>query len=307
MAGNTIDTSVDCGARARLLTLATRAAVMTAVLLVGLKLATWWFTGSVSLLASLVDSLMDVAASGINLLAVRWALAPPDDEHRFGHGKAESLAGLAQAAAIAGSAAFVLLHAAERLANPRPLDHVGAGIVVMVLSIIATALLVGLQRHVIRRTGSVAIRADSLHYVSDLLTNAGVLLALALALAGWPWADAVIGLVIGAYVLWCALRIGHQAVQTLMDRELPPKEQQRILALAQADPEVLGARDLRTRQAGAVRFVQLQLELDGGLPLARAHEIATRVAAAIEADYPGADVGLHLAPVARAAGEAESR
>lgn len=279
--------------------MATTAAVATASLLVVTKLAAWLLTGSVSLLASLVDSLMDVLASGINLVAVRWALAPPDEEHRFGHGKAESLAGLGQATFIAGSALFLVFHVVDRFVNPRPLEHLGLGIAVMVLSMIATTLLVVLQKYVIRRTGSVAIRADSLHYVSDLLTNAGILLALGLALGGWLWADPVIGLLVAGYILWSAIRIGVDAVQTLMDRELPKEEQQRILAVAARPAEVSGVHDLRTRQAGRVRFIQLHLELPAEMPLQRTHAVAEQVANELRAAFPGADVIIHQDPAAR--------
>lgn len=271
----------------------------TALLLVVTKLAAWLLTGSVSLLASLIDSLMDVLASGINLVAVRWALAPPDEEHRFGHGKAESLAGLGQATFIAGSALFLVFHVVDRIVNPRPLEHLGLGIAVMVLSMIATTLLVVLQRHVIRRTGSVAIRADSLHYVSDLLTNAGILLALGLAMGGWLWADPLIGLLVAGYILWSAIRIGKDAVQTLMDRELPHEEQQQILAVATRPPEVSGVHELRTRQAGRVRFIQLHLELPAELPLLRTHAVAEQVANELRAAFPGADVIIHQDPVER--------
>jgi ferrous-iron efflux pump FieF len=258
--------------------------------LVVVKLGAWLLTGSLSLLASLVDSLMDVMASAVNLVAVRWSLAPPDEEHRFGHGKAESLAGLGQAAFIAGSALFLVFQAVDRFVNPRPLEHLGVGIGVMVFSILATAALIGLQRYVIHRTGSVAIRADSLHYVSDLLTNAGILVALGLALAGWLHADALIGLAIAGYILWSALQIGMDAVNTLMDRELPEEERAHVMAIALAEAEVLGAHDLRTRQSGPVRFIHLHIELKPGMPLYRAHAVSERVAARIRAAFPGADV-----------------
>jgi ferrous-iron efflux pump FieF len=272
---------------------------------VAAKLGVWLLTGSVSLLASLIDSVMDVLASGINLLAVRWSLAPPDEEHRFGHGKAESLAGLGQATFIAGSALFLVFHVIDRLLNPQPLEHLGIGIAVMVFSMIATALLIGLQRYVIRRTGSVAIRADSLHYVSDLLTNAGILVALALALLGWLWADPLIGLVVAGYILWSAIRIGFDAVNTLMDRELPEEEQQRILAIAAGTPGVLGAHALRTRQAGTVRFIQVHLDLPAELSLARTHAIAAQVTDELRAVFPDADVIIHQDPVS--ADTAESK
>jgi ferrous-iron efflux pump FieF len=282
--------------RARLLKIATTASVATASLLVVAKLAAWLLTGSVSLLASLVDSVMDVMASAVNLMAVRWALAPPDEEHRFGHGKAESLAGLGQSAFIAGSAVFLVFQAADRMVNPRSLDHLGVGLAVMTFAMIATALLIALQRFVIKRTGSVAIRADSLHYVSDLLTNAGILAALGLAWAGWLWADPLIGLAVAGYILWSAVKIGIDAVQTLMDRELPQKEQQRIIELASAPSEVLGVHDLRTRQAGSVRFIQMHLELPAALSLAEAHIVSEQVSAQLKAEFPGADVSIHQEP-----------
>ncbi len=265
-------------------------------MLVAAKLAVWLLTGSVSLLASLVDSMMDVMASAVNLVAVRWSLMPPDEEHRFGHGKAESLAGLGQAAFIAASALFIVFNAADRFVNPRPLEHLGIGVGVMLFSMLATLLLIGLQRFVIKRTGSVAIRADSLHYLSDLLTNAGILVALGLALGGWLWADPLIGLAVAAYIFWSALRIGTEAVHMLMDRELPAGEQQRILAIAGRAPEIVGVHDLRTRQAGAVRFIQLHLELPPALPLLRTHAIAEQVAAELRAEFPGADVMIHQDP-----------
>lgn len=279
-----------------MLKIATTASVATASLLLAVKIGAWLLTGSVSLLASLVDSMMDVLASALNLVAVRWSLAPPDEEHRFGHGKAESLAGLGQAAFIAGSALFLVFQAADRFFSPRSLQHLEVGLGVMAFSMLATTLLIALQRFVISRTGSVAIRADSLHYVSDLLTNAGVLVALVLAMGGWLWADPLIGLVVAGYIFWSALQIGHGAVHMLMDRELPAEEQERILAAATAHPEVAGVHDLRTRQAGPVRFIQLHLELPADMSLSRAHVISERVTAELRATFPGADIIIHQDP-----------
>ena len=287
--------------RARLLKLATTASVATASLLVAAKLGAWLLTGSVSLLASLVDSLMDVFASAVNLAAVRWSLLPPDDEHRFGHGKAEALAGLGQAAFIAGSALFLVFHVVERLLNPKPLEHLGVGLGIMAFSMVATALLILFQRYVIRRTASLAIRSDSLHYLSDLLTNAGILLALGLALYGWGWADPVIGLAVAGYILWSAVRIGLDGVNMLMDRELPAEDQARILEIASRPPEALGVHDLRTRQSGATRFIQLHLELPADLRLADSHAIVAQVEADLQAAFPAADVMIHQDPVGRKA------
>jgi ferrous-iron efflux pump FieF len=281
---------------ARLLHLATSASVLTAGVLILGKLAAWLLTGSVSLLASLVDSLMDAAASLLNLLAVRYSLKPADAEHRFGHGKAEALAGLAQATFIAGSALFLSLHAVDRLLHPRPLEQIGVGIAVMVFAIAATLGLLAIQRHVIRRTGSTAIRADSLHYVTDLLTNAAILLALGLAHLGWPGFDPVFALGIAGYILYSAWRIGGEAFELLMDRELPEDIQQKIRATALANHEVRGVHELRTRRSGNVTFIQLHLELDDGLDILSAHRICDQVDASIRALIPDSEVLIHKDP-----------
>jgi len=285
-------------ARAGLLRLATRASVITAVVLILAKLAAWLVTGSVSILASLVDSVMDSLASLINLFAVRYSLQPADAEHRFGHGKAEPLAALAQAAFISGSAIFLILHAIDRLRYPHPMEAVGVGVLVMGFSILVTLGLLAIQRYVIRKTGSTAIRADALHYASDLLTNASIILALYFASRGWNWADPVFAVVVAIYLFISAVRIGYTALQQLMDRELPDKIQHRILAAASKVPGVIGVHDLRTRQSGQTRFVQLHLELDAGLPLGEAHAIADTVDGRIKAILPDAEIIIHQDPVA---------
>ncbi|MGD2074252.1 MAG: cation diffusion facilitator family transporter [Gammaproteobacteria bacterium] len=282
----------------RLLHLATGASVATAGILIAAKLAAWLLTGSVSVLASLVDSLMDAAASVVNLIAVRYSLEPPDAEHRFGHGKAESLAGLAQATFIGGSAVFLVLHAVDRLLHPRPLQDVPVGVSVMVFAIAATLVLLAIQRYVIRRTGSTAIRADSLHYRSDLLVNASIILALMLETRGWTGFDPVFALAIAAYILYSAWHIGHDAFQLLMDRELPPEMQERVRRVALDDARVLGIHDLRTRQSGQTPFVQLHIELHPDMSLTEAHAIADHIESAIRETLPGADVIIHQDPTA---------
>jgi ferrous-iron efflux pump FieF len=281
---------------ARLLRLATHASVATATLLIAAKLAAWALTGSVSVLASLIDSMMDVAASLINLFAVRYALTPADHEHRFGHGKAESLAGLAQTTFIAGSAVFLILQALDRLLHPRPLEDIGIGVGVMVFAILATLALLLLQRHVVRATGSTAIRADALHYTTDVLTNASIILALLLSGWGWHGIDALFGLGIAAYILHSAWRIGHEAFQLLMDRELPDEQRQRIRQTALSHAEVRGVHDLRTRRAGHDIFIQMHLELDDNLSLLEAHGIADQVEALIRNIHPEADILIHTDP-----------
>ncbi|MEZ5542319.1 MAG: cation diffusion facilitator family transporter [Pseudomonadota bacterium] len=282
---------------ARLLRLATTASVLTATLLIFGKTAAWLLTGSISVLASLVDSLMDAAASLINLVAVRVSLAPPDAEHRFGHGKVEPLAALAQAAFIAGSAAFLVLHAIDRLLHPRPLEDVSVGLAVMGFAVAATAVLLLIQRHVIRRTRSTIVRADSLHYTTDLLTNLGTMVALALTRFDLPLLDPLFGIGVAIYICYGAWHIGHDAFQHLIDRELPDAVRTQVKQLALAEPEVRGLHDLRTRQSGAMEIIQLHLELDAGLTLGTAHAATERVEQAIREAYPMADVIIHQDPV----------
>jgi ferrous-iron efflux pump FieF len=283
---------------ARLLRLATYASSATALTLVLAKLGSWLLTGSVSLLASLIDSAMDALASLMLLFAVRYALVPPDAEHRFGHGKAESLAGLGQALFVFVSGCFLLYRAADRLVHPQPLENTGIGILVMAVAIVGTLVLLAFQRHVISRTGSAAIKGDALHYKTDLLTNLGVLIALGMhALIGSERADPIIALAIGTYILYSAWEIGREAVELLMDRELPESDRLRITALAQRHAEVRGVHDLRTRRSGRSIFIQLHLEMDGRLSLQHAHAVADVVRDSIEAVYENAEVIIHQDPV----------
>jgi ferrous-iron efflux pump FieF len=239
---------------------------------------------------------MDAGASLVTLFAVRWSLMPADAEHRFGHGKAEALAALAQATFIAGSALFLGLHAIDRLAHPRPVADPGVGVAVIGFAIIATLALLAVQRHVIRRTGSTAIRADALHYATDLATNTAALVAVLLAAAGWPGFDPLFGLAIGGYILYSAARIGLDAVHLLMDRELPDAVRQQILDLASDVPLVLGIHGLRTRQAGNILVIQLHLELDDRMSLFAAHQVGLEVEARIRAVYPDSDITIHQDP-----------
>ncbi len=281
---------------ARLLRLATRASLAVASILIVSKAIAWWLSGSVSLLAGLTDSMLDGAASFLNLLAVHYALRPADDGHRYGHGKAESLAGMAQALFIAASAVLVAVQAIDRLKNPEPLGAPWIGIGVMLLSLALTVALLMLQHRVIRETGSTAVRADSLHYRSDLLLNSSILVALVLASFGWQQLDAWFGLAIAVYILWSAVQIARESLAVLMDEELPADVSQHMLELACGVPGVLGAHDLRTRISGNHWFVQLHLELPGELTLSVAHGISDRAAEAIHAAYPRAEVLVHADP-----------
>ncbi|MGX1019697.1 ferrous-iron efflux pump FieF [Pseudomonas sp. Y3 TE3536] len=281
----------------RLLRLATRASLAVASILVVSKALAWWLSGSVSLLAGLTDSALDAVASFLNLLAVHYALRPADDDHRFGHGKAEALAGMAQALFIAVSAVLIGVQAVERLQTPLPLGDTGVGIAVMLLSLALTVALLALQHKVIRLTGSTAVRADSLHYRSDLLLNGSILLALLLTQFGWSQLDALFGLGIAFYILWSALQIARESTAILMDKELPGDVGEAMSALVLAIPGVKGVHDVRTRVSGNQWFVQLHLELPGELALHEAHSLCVAASEVIRQRYPQADVMVHADPV----------
>ncbi|ATG72585.1 divalent metal cation transporter FieF [Zobellella denitrificans] len=291
----------------RLVTTAAVAASAVAGTLILAKLLAWFYTGSASMLASLTDSLLDISASLINLMAIRYALVPPDQDHKFGHGKAESLAGLAQSAFISGSAIFLIINGVSRLLNAQEVTHAELGLWVMLFSMVLTIGLVLFQGYVIRRTGSVAIRADQLHYRSDILLNFGVLLAIALAWYGWHWADGAFAVLIGGYILRGALKIGYDSVQMLLDRQLPEEEQKRIIDTCLAVEGVRGLHELRTRQSGPTRFIQLHLELDDQLPLVRAHRIADRAERELRTLFPDTDVIIHMDPISVVPREAHSQ
>lgn len=281
----------------RLKRLATNAAVAVAAILILIKLWAWIATGSVAMLATLVDSALDLIASTLNLFAVRHALTPADAEHRFGHGKAEALAGLGQAAFIAGSAAFLLFEALGSLVHPGPVEQSVAGLIVIGISLALTGGLVTLQRYVIARTRSLAIGADHLHYATDIATNLGVVVALVVAgLWGWTIADPLIGLAIGGVIAFGAYKILLGSYDELMDREFDDADRQRIKDIVNRHRDVISLHDLRTRRAGHRSFIQLHLELPPRMTLAEAHRISDEVEDAIKAAFPDAEVLTHQDP-----------
>lgn len=276
---------------------ATYASVSVASILIAAKLAAYLMTESVSILSSLIDSSTDLMASVVTLLGVRQALRPPDAHHRFGHGKAEALAALSQAAFIAGSAVLLSVEAVRRLFHPEPVAEGTVGIAVMILSIALTAGLLSFQRRVQTATGSVAIGADRLHYAGDLLMNGAVILAI--LLTGWTGIvafDPLFGLGIAAFLLYGAKGVAADALNILMDRELPEAERVRIATLVMEEPGARGLHDLRTRSVGTGSFIELHLELDGDLTLTAAHEVADRVESRLRAAFANAEVLVHQEP-----------
>src|ERR1043165_5536101 len=306
----------------RLMRLATYASVLVASVLILAKRVAWLATDSVSMLSTLLDSVLDVAASLVNLFAVRHALTPADREHRFGHGKAEPLAALGQSAFVAGSAVLLIVEVVRRFWRPQAVENgeIGIlvmmdvevvrrfwrpqavengeiGILVMMGSIAVTAVLVFFQRHVVRKTGSLAISADRLHYLGEVLVNSAVIVALALTeLLGWKRLDPAFGALIAAYILYTAWSIARSSFDMLMDRELPEEERQRIRSIATAHPQVRALHELRTRASGPSIFIQFHLEMAGEMSLYEAHRIADQVENQILAAYPGAEVIIHEDP-----------
>ena len=282
---------------ARLRSRATYASVAVSALLIAIKFAAWLATGSVAMLSSLVDSMLDLVASVVNLFAVRQALEPPDREHRFGHGKAEPLAALGQSAFLAGGAVLLTFEAISRLVSPEPIVHANLGMVVMIVSLIVDGVLVLYQRHVVAKTNSLAIGADELHFRSDLMVNAAVLVALTLdRLTNVPIIDPLFGGAIGLWIIVNSIRLLRLSLSQLMDHELPDEDRARIRKIAEAAPEVTAVHDLKTRAAGPTAFIQLHLEMDGAMNLRRAHEIADSVEAELRSAFPHAEIIIHQDP-----------
>lgn len=283
---------------AALMRIASYASVATALALITAKLTAWYISDSISILASLIDSSLDLLASLVNLLAIRHALQPADKEHRFGHGKAEPLAALGQSMFITGSAIMLLFQASGRLINPQPLTTgIELGIAVMLFSMLATIGLLFLQRFVIIKTNSSAIRADSLHYRSDLLINFSVIIALFLSHFGLIWLDPLMAIFIAVYVLFSAWRILRDAVDLLMDHEITDKERQQIIQTALTHSQAKGVHDLRTRRSGTRTFIQLHLELDPELSLQQAHDVSVAVSQDIQGLFDEAEVIIHQDPI----------
>jgi ferrous-iron efflux pump FieF len=282
---------------ANLLRMATTASVTLAVTLIALKLAATITTNSVSMLASLIDSTMDLLASLVTLVAVRIALQPPDEDHRYGHGKAEPLAALAQATFIAGSGVFLMVEALNRLVRPQEIDAVDWGVAVMIFSMIATFGLIIFQRYVIHKTRSPAIKADASHYSMDFLVNASTIAVLILAGYGLTWIDPVFAVAVGSFVLYSAWKVGSEALDHLMDREILDGTEMRIAQIATSHPSVHAVDQIRTRLAGRTMIIQLYLYLDNHIDLNHAHRIGDEVSEKILRTYPGADIMIHEEPL----------
>lgn len=280
-----------------LTTRAALASISMALFLVALKTYAAWDTGSVAMLGSLADTSLDLIASLITFFGVRWAAMPADEEHRYGHGKAEALAALVQVILIFVSALGIAWRSFDRLQSGRPTEELGLGIGVSVIAVAATFALLAYQRYVIRKTGSVAIMTDHVHYQTDVLLNVAVIAALVLdQLLGWRLADPLFGFAIAAWLMYGAWSAASHSVDQLMDREWPISEREAFIAAAQEYPELAGLHDLRTRTSGAHRFVQFHVWVPGDWTVAQAHQRMDAVEEKLQQRFPGCEIIIHLDP-----------
>lgn len=283
--------------QAHLVRYATYASVSVASVLIGVKFAAWYITDAVSLQATLIDSLLDVAASLINLFAVRRAQRPATQSFRFGHGKAEAIAALGQSVFIAASALLIFYEAVQRFITPQILEETSTGLWAMILAMVLTLVLIIFQQYVVRKTGSAAIRADSVHYRSDFLINGGVIFSL--LGASWfklTWLDPIVGAIIALYIVHTAWTISKEAFSILMDRELSEDIRKEILKIAKSHPETRGVHELRTRTSGLHNFIQFHLELDDNMTLLRSHQVSDEIEKLLLEAFPNSEVLIHQDP-----------
>lgn len=291
-----MNSSVELQRYKKLVMIAGGASVATAILFIIIKFVVWVISSSTVIFASLTDSIFDLLASLVNLLALKFSLSPPDKEHRYGHHKSQALASLAQAAFIGGSSVLLVIHGIERCLHPQGVLYLDLAIIVSVISIVITVLLVLLQTYVYRLTRSEAISADRLHYLSDVTLNIGVLLALALSYYGYLWADGLFASLIGLFIMKGAYVIGFRAVQTLLDKSLGRDSIKKIINAIHSIGDVKSVHDLKTHRAGPMVYIQGHLVLDGNLDLFKAHDIVDEIEKKIRIDFPDAEIILHMEP-----------
>lgn len=282
---------------ARLRRLATYASIAVALTLIIAKLAAYLMTDSVAMLSSLLDSTIDLLSSAVTAFGVANALRPPDRQHRFGHGKAEPLAALAQAAFIVGSSVLLGYEALSRFYNPHEIHNENIGYGIMALAVVMTLALVQFQHVVVKRTSSMAIGADRLHYMGDLLVNIAV--AVAFALHQWTgilWFDPLFAIIVAGSLTGMAIHIARHALDVLMDKELPESDREKIKEIVKNHPKVRGLHDMRTRSDSDRVFLELHVEMDADMPLAEAHEVSENIVALVRQHYADADVLIHQDP-----------
>ena len=273
------------------------ASISLALLLSFLKLFAALASGSLAVLSSMIDSLSDVLGSGITFIAIRYSMRPASDLHRYGYGKAEAVSALIQAVFIAGSGLYVIYDAVIRFLSPRALDETPLAIAIMLFSLLATLVLIAYQKHIATLTNSQAIRADSAHYVVDILTNLSIILSLTIV-KFWEiyWFDTLTAFLIAAYLLFNAYNLAKDSFKVLLDHELDESIRQHIQQLIAQHSFVKGFHDIRTRSSGNDYMIEIHLELDGRLSLYEAHQLSDQVENVIIKAYPNAQVIIHQDP-----------
>ncbi len=281
----------------KLMKRSTYASVAVALFLLILKGSAWIVTDSVSIQASLLDSLVDTLASVVNFFALRHALVPADNEHRFGHGKIEAVAAQFQSIFIAGTALWVIFEAFHRFIQPEPVRETPFGLIVIIITIVLTLVLVIYQKHVITKTNSTIIKADHLHFKGDLFLNFAVIASLVMSSQmGWLFMDPLCGFLIGGYIMYTSWCIAKESFHILIDRELPDEDREKISEIVLKHNQVQGFHDLKTRSSGPHRFIQLHLEMDGKMTLDGAHYIADEVTFELEKAFPQTEILIHQDP-----------
>jgi len=284
--------------KACLMQRASKVTLIGVITLIIIKIIAWGYTDSISLLSSMLDSVMDLMASLVNFIAIRYAVQPADDAHRFGHGKAEYIAGLAQAMFISAAALFIFIEGFERIITPAEVTHGTIGVIVMLVSVFITSGIVWYQHKIINKTNSTAVKADLVHYSMDILANVAVLIAIPLSIYTQAfWIDAILALIIAAYILKGAWEVAHTSFQNLMDHEMEDEDRQKIINLVKDHEGILGYHKLKTRHSGIHSFIQMHVEMQGTLTLHTAHDYVDALEAKIEAAFPGAEVIIHMDPV----------
>lgn len=281
----------------KLMKRASFASMATATALIIMKLVTYLLTGSMAMLSSLFDSIQDAMTSTVNLIAIKHATEPADNNHRFGHGKAQALGGVSQACIIAIASLFLLKESIHRLFEPQEITEIGLGIGITVVALFLTIILTRFQKYVIKKTGSLSIKADMAHYTGDILMNIGVIVSMVLSvLLKWTFVDALFGIGVAVYLFVVVYQIIQESFKMLMDTEMPPSFRKKIINLTQAFPAVLEMHDLKTRQSGDCIFIQFCVHLDKDLTLEQAHDITDEIEEAIMDQIPQAQIIIHVEP-----------
>lgn len=281
--------------------IARRAGVWTfllAALLVAIKGLAFWLSGSVSVLASLADSVMDVVVSGLNYLAIRYSSKPADEDHRHGHGKIEGLAALGQALLMSLVALGLIAESMRRFLSPEPITQAGDVVALMCASLVISAIIIKVQSRAIRESGSLAIEADHAHYTADVIQHGGVILALigAAYFGAGSWLDALCAALIAGWMLLSVHEIARKGIDMILDRELPDHERETLLTLIQSNPQVLGVHDLRATRSGMKELIFFDIEADPQMSLHDAHAITRALENEILKLYPGAEIMIHVDP-----------